>query len=169
LAPNSSFGTRGSKTRSPSPARFLLSTLQPKRNRFELGPMTAACLSNLMDRIYRILAVDNEPAVTTSLRFVFDTPQYNITCVSSGADALAHLDCPTPFDVIIVDQKMPNLTGLELVKEIRSRRIAGKIIVVSANLSADVCEAYKRMDVSLIVSKPFDVKELRSAVDKLAA
>ena len=97
-----------------------------------------------MDRVCRILAVDNETAVTTSLRFVFDSPRYNITCVSSGADALAHLNCPTPFDVIIVDQKMPNLTGVELVREIRKRRIDGKIIVVSANLTAEVCEAYKR-------------------------
>ena len=120
-----------------------------------------------MDRICRILAVDNEPAVTTSLRFVFDTPQYNITCVSSGADALAHLDCSKHFDVIIVDQKMPNLTGLELVREIRKRGIDGKIIVVSANLSAEVCEGYKRMDVSVIFSKPFDIRQLRSAVDQL--
>ena len=122
-----------------------------------------------MERIHRILAVDNEPSVTTALRFVFDGPKYDITCVSSGTDALAHLDFSTPFDVIIVDQKMPKVTGLELVQEIRRRGIQGKIIVVSANLSSDVCEAYKRMEVSLIFSKPFDIRQLRSAVDALAA
>ena len=122
-----------------------------------------------MERIHRILAVDNEPSVTTALRFVFDGPKYDITCVSSGTDALAHLDRSTPFDVIIVDQKMPKLTGVELVREIRRRGIEGKIIVVSANLSSEVCEAYKRMEVSLIFSKPFDIRQLRSAVDALAA
>jgi two-component system response regulator (stage 0 sporulation protein F) len=122
-----------------------------------------------MERVYRILAVDNEPSVTTALRFVFDSPQYDFMCVSNGADALAHLDCSTPFDVIIVDQRMPQLTGVELVREIRRRGIEGKIIVVSANLSADVCEAYKRMDVSFILSKPFDIRQLRSAVERLAA
>jgi CheY-like chemotaxis protein len=122
-----------------------------------------------MERVYRILAVDNEPSVTTALRFVFDGPQYDIMCVGSGVEALAHLDRSTPFDVIIVDQRMPKLTGVELVSEIRKRGIEGKIIVVSANLSADVCEAYKRMDVSLMFSKPFDVRQLRSAVEKLAA
>ncbi len=122
-----------------------------------------------MERVYRILAVDNEPSVTTAFRFVFDGPQYDITCVSSGTDALAHLDCSTPFDVIIVDQKMPKLTGVELVQEIRKRGIGGKIIVVSANLSAEVVEAYKRMEVSLMFSKPFDIRQLRSAIDQLAA
>jgi len=122
-----------------------------------------------MERVCRILAVDNEPSVTTAFRFVFDGPQYDITCVSSGADALVHLDRSTPFDIIIVDQRMPNLTGLELVQEIRKRGIEGKIIVVSANLSSEVCEAYQRLDVSLMVSKPFDVRQLRSAIEKLAA
>ena len=130
---------------------------------------TLLTLNRNMDRVCRILAVDNEPSVTTALRFVFDGPQYNITCVDNGADALAHLDCSTPFDVIIVDQKMPRLTGVELVREIRRRGVDGKIIVVSANLSAELCEAYKRMDVSLIFTKPFDIRQLRSAVEQLAA
>src|SRR4029077_14254642 len=110
-----------------------------------------------MERVFRILAVDNEASVTTALRFVFSDPRYQITCVGSGADALAHLDANSDrFDVIIVDQKMPKLTGVELVREIRRRNVGGKIIVVSANLSADVCEEYQRMDVSLMFSKPFD-------------
>ena len=64
-----------------------------------------------MERVFKILAVDNEPSVTTALRYVFDGPQYDITCVGSGVDALARLDYSTPFDVIIVDQKMPKLTS----------------------------------------------------------
>jgi two-component system, response regulator, stage 0 sporulation protein F len=139
----------------------------------ELGPSPwpkhCCVLNHHMERVYRILAVDNEPSVTTALRFVFEGPKYDITCVASGADALARLDTSTPYDVIIVDQKMPNLTGVELVREIRKRGVEGKIIVVSANLSADVCEAYQRMDVSLMFSKPFDVRQLRSAVEQLAA
>ena len=122
-----------------------------------------------MERVCRILAVDNEPAVTTAMRYVFDGPQYEVTCVGNGADALSHLDYSTPFDVIIIDQKMPYLTGVELVTEIRKRGIEGKIIVVSANLSTDVCEAYKRMQVSLLFSKPFDIRQLRTAVEQLAA
>ena len=77
-----------------------------------------------MERVYKILAVDNEPSVITAMRFVFEGPQYDITCVGSGADALARLDSPAAFDVIIVDQKMPKLSGLELVREIRKRSIS---------------------------------------------
>ena len=118
----------------------------------------------------RILAVDNEPSVTLSLRYVFDGPRYDITTVNDGDSALARLDAdPDPFDVIIVDQKMPHLTGMELVGEIRKRGIGGKIIIVSAHLSSEVREAYERLDVHVMFSKPFDVEMLRTAVDRLAA
>jgi CheY-like chemotaxis protein len=132
------------------------------------GPDAAA--QSWVERVLRILAVDNEPSVTLSLRFVFDGPRYEITTVADGDKALATLDGdPDPFDVIIVDQKMPHLTGLELVGEIRKRRISGKIIVVSAYLTADICEAYAGLNVQIMLSKPFDVEMLRSAVDRLAA
>ena len=123
-----------------------------------------------MDAPCRILAVDNETAVTTSLRFVFTAPRYEITCVDSGEAALTQLSGPPDaYDVIIVDQKMPRLTGSELVQKIRERGIGTKIIVVSANLSEDVREAYHRHDVHVMFSKPFNVNELRSTVDQLTA
>ncbi len=118
----------------------------------------------------RILAVDNEPSVTLSLRFVFAGPRYEVTCVESGVAALARLDDSSKhYDVMIVDQKMPHLTGSELVRALRERGDNGKIIVVSAHLSSEIREAYERMDVHDIFSKPFNIADLRSAVDRLAA
>jgi len=118
----------------------------------------------------RILAVDNEPSVTLSLRFVFAGPRYEVTCVENGVAALARLDDNSNgYDVMIVDQKMPHLTGAELVSALSERGDHGKIIVVSAHLSSEVREAYERMDVHEIFPKPFNVEALRSAVDRLAA
>ena len=123
-----------------------------------------------MDATLKILAVDNEPSVTLSMRYLFDGPRYEIITVDNGDAALAKLDSESePFDVIIVDQKMPHLTGVELVSEIRKRHITAKIIVVSAHLSSEVREAYERMDVHVMFSKPFDIDMLRSAVERLAA
>ena len=123
-----------------------------------------------MDATLKILAVDNEPSVTLSMRYLFDGPRYEIITVDNGDAALARLESESePFDVIIVDQKMPHLTGVELVSEIRKRHITAKIIVVSAHLSSEVREAYERMDVHVMFSKPFDIDMLRSAVERLAA
>jgi len=123
-----------------------------------------------MEPALRILAVDDEPSVTLSLRFVFGDPRYELTCVDDGNAALARLDANSDlFDVIIVDEKMPRLTGVELVSAMRQRGINGKIIVVSAHLSPEIREAYARMDVHMMFSKPFNVEELRSAVGRLVA
>jgi CheY-like chemotaxis protein len=123
-----------------------------------------------MDPAVKILAVDNEASVRLSLRYVFADPRYELTCVDSGQAALARLDANSDlFDVILVDENMPSLTGLELVGAIRKRAINGRIILVSAHLSSELREAYERMDVHVMFSKPFNVDELRFAVDRLAA
>jgi CheY-like chemotaxis protein len=123
-----------------------------------------------MDAARKILAVDDNPSIRSSMHFIFPGPRYDVTDAEDGDDALLRLSANAgPYDVIIVDQKMPRLTGVELVQEIRQRGIAGKIMVLSAHLTAEIREAYEQMDVGLILEKPFDIHYLRSALDELAA
>lgn len=129
------------------------------------------CYSQLMapmDPALKILAVDDNPSIRYSMRFIFAGPRYEVTGVQDAGDALARFDASSNgYDVIIVDQKMLHLTGVELVQEIRRQSFAGKIIVLSAHLSPEICEAYQQMDVHVILDKPFNIQELRSTVDRL--
>jgi two-component system, response regulator, stage 0 sporulation protein F len=122
----------------------------------------------MADKPIRVLTVDDEPSVTLSLRYVFADPRYKVVGVSSGQAALAKLDS-SPFDVIIVDEKMPDLSGVELVRMIKERRYPAKIMVVSAQLLPEVRQAYECFDVHVMFSKPFDVGMLRDAVDRIVA
>jgi DNA-binding response OmpR family regulator len=123
-----------------------------------------------MDAALKILAVDDNPSVTHSMRFIFSQPRYEVTGVESGDGALAELEAHSNlYDVIIIDQKMRHLTGVELVGEIRKRGLAGKIMVLSAHLSAEIRKAYEQLDVHVLIDKPFNIHELRVTVDKLAA
>ena len=118
----------------------------------------------------RILAVDNEPSVTFSLRHIFNGPRYDLTAVENGDAALSRIDSGSKqYDIIIVDQKMPHMSGLELVGEMRKRGVTSKVMVLSADLSPEVREAYERVDVHLVFPKPFDIGDLRSAIDHLVA
>ena len=118
----------------------------------------------------RILAVDNEPSVTFSLRHIFNAPRYDLTAVENGDAALSRIDSGSEqYDIIIVDQKMPHMTGLELVGEMRKRGVTSKVMVLSADLSPEVREAFERVDVHLVFPKPFDIGDLRSAIDQLVA
>ena len=118
----------------------------------------------------RILAVDNEPSVTFSLRYIFAGPRYELSAVENGDAALARLDSGSEhYDIIIVDQKMPHMSGIELVEQLRRRGVDSKIMVLSAHISPEVRDACERMDVHIMFPKPFDIVALRSAVDWLAA
>jgi len=123
-----------------------------------------------MGSALKILTVDDEPSITASMRYIFGASCYEVTEAERGPEALAQIDAnPEKFDVIIIDQKMPRLTGVELVNEIRKRPYAGKIMVLSAHLSPDIRSAYEELDVDVMMEKPFDIKELRSMLDQLAA
>ena len=115
----------------------------------------------------RILAIDDNPSITRSMPFIFTSPRYEVTSSSDGDDAFTKLEAnPNGYDVIIVDQKMPHLSGVEVVRGIRERGIQGRVIVLSAHLSPPVRGEYEQMNVSAMIEKPFDVKELRAVVDE---
>jgi DNA-binding response OmpR family regulator len=119
-----------------------------------------------VDGPFRILTVDDEVSVNLSLQFVFPKSHYEVVSVASGEAALANLETKT-YDVIIIDQRMPNLTGVELVEAIKARGIPGEIIILSAHLTSEARVAYERLGVHTIFPKPFEIGALRSTVDRL--
>jgi CheY-like chemotaxis protein len=122
-----------------------------------------------MNPALKILAVDDNPSITDAMPSIFAAPRYELTTANDGNRALEKLEAaPSAFDVIIVDQQMPQLSGVELVREIRERGIPTKIMVLSAHLSPEIREAYEQMGVHVLLSKPFVREELRLAVYLLA-
>ena len=118
----------------------------------------------------KILAVDDEPSITQSMRFIFSQPLYELSSALDGATALVRMaNDPQPFDTVITDSNMPGVSGVELVRMLRERHFTGKIVVLSAHLSTDVRAAYEAMEVDALIEKPFSVKALRAKLDQLAA
>ncbi len=118
----------------------------------------------------KILTVDDEPSIAQSMRFIFERPLYELSSAQDGEAALARLTTdPNLFDVIITDNNMPGVSGIQLVRQLRERRFAGKIMVLSAHLSTDVRAAYEALEVDAMIDKPFSVKALRQTLDRVAA
>jgi len=72
-----------------------------------------------------------------------------------------------PFDLVITDHQMPRMNGLDLVRRLRVREFAGKIMVLSAHLSPENIQAYEELQVDMMFAKPFDCEELRLATELL--
>ncbi len=121
-----------------------------------------------MKESLRILAVEDETAVAQLLALVLGGPACRVTTACDGARALEKIAAAArPFDVVITDHNMPNVTGLELVRQLRAEKFGGKIAVLSAHLNEKNVKAYRELQVDLMLSKPFDIDELRHAVDVL--
>ena len=115
-----------------------------------------------------ILTVDDELSVNFSIHTALGGPARSLASASDGEDALAQIQASEkPFDLIIIDHKMPRVDGLEFVRRLRETRFAGKIIVLSAHLCHDLRQAYEALRVDVILSKPFDLRELRDAVEQV--
>ena len=118
----------------------------------------------------KILSVDDEPSIAQSMRFIFTQPLFELASALDGETALARMARePESFDVVITDNNMPGVSGVELVRQLREREFSGKIMVLSAHLSTDVRAAYETLDVDAMIEKPFNVKTLRATIEKLAA
>jgi DNA-binding response OmpR family regulator len=121
-------------------------------------------------RYLNILAVEDDTAVAQFLALVLGGPNCKVATASNGETALAKIAAAKkPFDVVITDHRMPRVSGLELVRELRARNFGGKVVVLSAHLGENNIQAYHELGVNMLISKPFDVDELRKTVEALAA
>jgi CheY-like chemotaxis protein len=122
-----------------------------------------------MHQPLNILAVDDDASVAASLSFVLGGPARRLTMALDGDEALQRVasDRP-PFDVIITDNNMPRVSGLEFVRRLRAENFGGKILVLSAYLTDENRRAYAELNVDGMMAKPFDIRALREAIDGLA-
>jgi DNA-binding response OmpR family regulator len=116
-----------------------------------------------------ILSVDDEFRVAHALAFTLSNPARKLTLAFSADEALGKIaDHTQAFDVVIIDHKMPKTSGIELVRRLRAANFGGKIVVLSAHLTDENRSAYTQLKVDTMLTKPFDVYELRNVVDSLA-
>ena len=124
----------------------------------------------LVQKPLKILSVDDEFRVAHALAFALSNPERRLTLAFSADEALIKVRSHSEsFDVVIIDHKMPNMSGVELVRRLRTANFGGRIIILSAHLTDENRCAYAELNVDTILSKPFDVYELRQVVDSVAA
>jgi CheY-like chemotaxis protein len=113
----------------------------------------------------QILVVEDEKALAHMMAMVLGGPASKVTRARNGWEALMKIGLATrPFDIVITDHCMPRMTGLQLVRRLRTQNFGGKILVLSAHLSDENIRAYEELSVDMIMSKPFDFDELQQTM-----
>jgi two-component system, NtrC family, response regulator AtoC len=112
---------------------------------------------------YPILVVDDEQDNLDAFRFNF-RKTFDIVTASGGAEALAVLE-DKEVAVVVTDQRMPKMTGVELLREVRVRQPEAVGIILTAFTDVDVLiEAINLGQVYRYITKPWDAKEVRGVL-----
>lgn len=118
-----------------------------------------------MDKKHSVLYVDDEQS---NLRIFKDTfrRDFEVLTAISAFEALEILE-RNRVDVVITDQRMPNMTGVELLKKIYARFPdipPHRLILSGYSEDKDIKEAFEKYKLSKFVSKPWEYNELKGVI-----
>ena len=111
----------------------------------------------------RILVVEDDPAVQKALRRLFETEGYTVEVQSDGKSALDSVYSSHPA-AIVLDLRLPKVSGSDVCKEIKSKAPTLPIVVLSA--ASDVSDKVLLLELGAddYVTKPFSPRELLARV-----
>ena len=112
-----------------------------------------------------ILYVDDEQNNLVSFKATFRI-KYNVHTALSGDEAMQIIDS-TPIDVIITDQRMPNMTGVEFLEKVLETHPEPMRILLTgyADMSA-VVDAVNKGKIFHYLSKPWNEEELSMSIER---
>ncbi|MGD0230136.1 MAG: response regulator [Syntrophorhabdales bacterium] len=116
----------------------------------------------------RILLVDDEPDIIETASQLFQRLGYRVTAVQSGTEALrVFLDDPSRFDLVITDQTMPDLTGIDLAGRILQVRSDTPVILFTGYSEAVSPDTARAAGISEFIMKPISKREVAETIRRL--
>ena len=111
-----------------------------------------------------VLFVDDEPNILKSLQRLLRPEEMNVLCASTGKEALEILD-QTPAQVFVTDQRMPEMSGVDLLSAVRERHpeIIRMMLTGFTEIKVAV-EAINQGEIYRLITKPWNDDELRATI-----
>jgi DNA-binding response OmpR family regulator len=109
-----------------------------------------------------ILVIDDEVTIRELLEIFLTKIGYQVHVAKDGNEGLRLLEGDCRYDAIITDIEMPEIDGNCIAKHIRASHIEHTPIIAITGMPDARCES---QFFDLIVKKPFNLKELRSAIE----
>ncbi|GJM39843.1 MAG: hypothetical protein DHS20C20_01250 [Ardenticatenaceae bacterium] len=114
----------------------------------------------------RVLIIDDSQEIRDFLcEYILQPKGFEVLQASNGLMGLEMAIAKEP-DLMIVDQQMPRLTGLEVLEKLRERGVEIPAILATAHGSEETAVAAFRLGIRDYVIKPFDADEISDSVDR---
>ncbi|HMV82804.1 MAG TPA: sigma-54 dependent transcriptional regulator [Blastocatellia bacterium] len=112
-----------------------------------------------------ILVVDDDTTVLSLMRFHLERENFEVFTAESGEEGLKLL-AVRPFDVALLDLRLPDLDGLELVKRCKELSPETEVIVITGYASVSIAVEATRAGAFYFVEKPIEFEQLVPLVSK---
>lgn len=116
----------------------------------------------------KVLIVDDQYGIRVLLHEVLENEQTQIFEAPNGQVALEIVASQKP-DLVLLDMKIPGMDGLEILRHIRKIEPATKVIMMTAYGELDLIQEAMELGALTHFTKPFDIDELRIAVNEQLA
>jgi DNA-binding response OmpR family regulator len=122
-------------------------------------------------RRYRVLAAEDDPALRRMLGDALALDGFDACCVEDGRAARIALGASGPYDAVLLDDRMPHVTGRQLLSELRAAGVDVPVLLLSGSCDMDERER-ARLRPSAILLKPVRMADvsraLRAAIEQTA-
>ncbi|MBI4481687.1 MAG: response regulator [Acidobacteria bacterium] len=110
-------------------------------------------------RACRILVVDDEKELCELLREFLAERGYEVETATDGISGLEAMERRIP-DVVLLDMRMPGLSGLEVLQQIRARHLPVQVIIMTASATSELREQAVALGVAAYLLKPMNLDEM---------
>ncbi|HEX2610625.1 MAG TPA: response regulator, partial [Gemmatimonadales bacterium] len=117
-------------------------------------------------RTARLLLVDDDEAACRLLSEVLERDAYRVVSALSADEAIAKLEDEGPFDAVLTDLRMPQKSGLDLLRFLRNRDPDALVLVLTAFGDAAAAAEAIRAGAYDFISKPYDISRLRETLGR---
>ncbi len=112
----------------------------------------------------RLLLVEDEPGLVLTLTDRLTLEGYAVQAIADGASALERA-ASEPFDLVLLDVMLPRLSGFDVLRELRRRRIETPVIMLTARGQIVDKVAGLKLGADDYVTKPFEMAELLARIE----
>lgn len=114
--------------------------------------------------VTRMLIVDDEPNMREILSDVFSDEGVSVDTAADGATAVSLVDRHS-YDIAVVDLRLPDITGIDVIREIRRRNLSTVILMITAYSTVDTAIEAMKLGAYDYITKPFKVEKLKMLID----
>lgn len=117
-----------------------------------------------MDEQTHVALVDDDAAVSDALRDYLSHQGLQISCFETAEGFLAALDQQARFECVVSDVRMPGMSGLDLVRHLKTRGSAKPVILITGHGDVDMAVSAIKIGAFDFIEKPFDEARLLAAI-----